>query len=145
MSVLVDTEKCKGCAICVPVCPVQAISIIQNKAFIDQNRCNECLQCLDECPTDAIYRISEKEISVAERQNLEPYPLPRTSYQSNQIFKIDKRKQRTLSQSGRLLDRIREIANSFFQDDSSFGRRKRGGRRGHGGRRRGYKGGRVRH
>jgi ferredoxin len=86
MSVLVDIEKCQGCGICVPLCPVQAISIIEDKAFIDQNRCNECLWCISECPNHAIYQISEKEISVTERQDRIPYSLHRTSPQSSQIF-----------------------------------------------------------
>lgn len=145
MSVFIDIEKCTGCGLCVSVCPVQAISIMQNKAFIDPNRCNECLQCLDECPNNAIYQTSEKDISVAERQDSESHFLPRTSYQSSQDLEIYRRKQRILNRDGGLLDRIREIANSFFQDGSSFGRRKRGGRRGHGGRRRRYKGGRARY
>ena len=34
MSVIIDNEKCKGCGICVSLCPVQAISIIKDKAFI---------------------------------------------------------------------------------------------------------------
>jgi formate hydrogenlyase subunit 6/NADH:ubiquinone oxidoreductase subunit I len=145
MSLLVDAEKCKGCAICVSVCPVQAISIMDNKAYIDQRRCNECLLCLDECPTSAIYQISEKEISVAKRQNLEPYSPPRTFPQSPLVLEAYKRNQRKLNREGRLLGRIREIANSFLQDDSSPGRRKKGGRKGHGGHRRGYRGGRFRH
>lgn len=145
MSVLVDTEKCKGCGICVSICPVQAISIIQNKTFIDQNICSECLQCISECPNDAIYQTSEKEISVTEKQDLEPYSVHRTSPQSNRVWGSYSyiKKQRTLNRSGGLLDRIKEVANSFFQDNSSFGRRKKGERRRHGGHRKGYRGGRF--
>jgi len=145
MSVFISIEKCTGCGLCVSVCPVQAISITQNKAFIDPNRCNECLQCLDECPNNAIHQTSEKEISAAERQNLEPYYLPHTSSQSNQVLEAFKRKQRTLNRDRRLLDRIREVANNFFQPDSSLGRRKRIRKRGHQGYRRRHRGGRFKH
>lgn len=143
MSVLVDTEKCKGCAICVSLCPVQAISILQNKAFIDQNKCNECLQCLDECPSNAIYQTTDKEISVTERQDSTPYSVHRTSPQPNQVLWSYKRKQRTLNRSGRLLDRIKEVANNFFQDDSSFGPRGKVRKRGHQGYRRRHRRGRF--
>lgn len=59
MSVYVESEKCTGCGTCTPICPVQAISIIQNKAVIDDNICTECLQCIEECEADAIYQIYE--------------------------------------------------------------------------------------
>jgi len=145
MSVFVDSEKCKGCGICLSVCPVQAISIIENKAFIDQNNCNECLQCLDECPDNAIFQTSEKGISVTKRQDFEPYSVHRTSSQSSQVLGSYsyERKQRTLNRSGKLLDRIREVASSFFQDNSSFGQRKKGGRGRHGGQTRKHRGGRF--
>jgi len=133
MSVFVDSEKCKGCSICVSICPVQAISIIQNKAFINQNICNECFQCISECPNDAIYQTSEREISVTEKQDLEPYSVHRTSSQSNRVLGSYSyiKKQRTLNRSGGLLDRIKEVANSFFEADSSFGRNRKGGRMKH--------------
>lgn len=143
MSVFIDSEKCKGCAICVSLCPLQAISIIQDKAFIDQNRCNECLQCLDECPNNAIYQTIDKEISVAERQDSTPYPVHRISPQSNQVLWGYKRKQRTFNRSGGLLDKIKEVANNFFQDDSSFGRGRKVKKSGHRGYRRRYRGGRF--
>lgn len=51
----------------------------------------------------------------------------RISPQSNQVLGSYsyKRKQRISNISGGLLDRIKEVANSFFQNDSSFGRKKR--------------------
>jgi len=145
MSVSVDIEKCKGCGICVSICPVQAISIIQNKAFIDQNMCSECLQCISECPNDAIYQTSKKEISVTEKQDLKPYFVHRTSPQSNRVLGSYSsiKKQRTLNRNGGLLDRIKEVANSFFQDNLSFGQRKKGGRRRNGGQRRRHRRGRF--
>jgi len=143
MSVFVDSEKCKGCSICVSICPVQAISIIQNKAFINQNICNECLQCISECPNDAIYQISEKEISVAERPDSTPYSIHRISPQSSRVLWKNEAEQRTLNKSGSLLDRIREVANTFFKVDPSFGTSRKGARIKHRRQRRRHRGGRF--
>jgi len=143
MSVFVDSEKCKGCSICVSICPVQAISIIQNKAFINQNICNECLQCISECPNDAIYQISEKEISVTKRQDSTPYSVHRTPPQSSRVLWRNERKQRTPNRSGSLLDRIKGIASTFFEADLSFGRNRKGGRMKYRGQRKRHRGGRF--
>lgn len=50
----VDREECVGCETCVPVCPVQAISMKDSKAYIDPNTCTECETCIPECPVEAI-------------------------------------------------------------------------------------------
>ncbi len=48
-------DKCIGCGICVDVCPVEAISLIDNKAVIDKETCLECSSCIDVCPVEAIH------------------------------------------------------------------------------------------
>lgn len=60
ITVSVDTEKCLGCGLCVPICPVQAISLEDKKAIIDHEKCNACMQCANQCPVEAIRQISEK-------------------------------------------------------------------------------------
>jgi len=52
--VKVDADECVGCESCVPVCPTEAISMVEGKAVIDQEKCNQCGTCIQECPVDAI-------------------------------------------------------------------------------------------
>ena len=54
MTVAVDKDTCVGCEACVPVCPVEAISIKDDVAVIDQDLCTRCNTCRDVCPTDAV-------------------------------------------------------------------------------------------
>ena len=54
MAVVVDEDACVGCEACVPICPVEAISIEDDKAVIDQDLCTECEACVVECPVEAI-------------------------------------------------------------------------------------------
>lgn len=50
------TDACRNCVAhkCVNACPVNAIVIIQNKAFIDQSKCIECGKCAAACSYNAI-------------------------------------------------------------------------------------------
>ncbi len=52
--VKVNAEECVGCETCVPVCPVEAISMADEKAVIDQETCTACGTCIGECPVEAI-------------------------------------------------------------------------------------------
>ncbi len=54
MAAVVDEETCVGCGTCVDACPVDAISMENDKAKIDAGKCTECGSCVDECPVGAI-------------------------------------------------------------------------------------------
>ena len=53
---IINQDQCIGCNKCVDICPVNAISIKNGKAFIDQEKCIHCKKCLNICPTNAIER-----------------------------------------------------------------------------------------
>lgn len=53
--VIIDKNKCIGCAACVQGCPVFAMKINRNdKAESNKNKCIGCRACLNCCPTMAI-------------------------------------------------------------------------------------------
>lgn len=53
---LIKESKCTGCGQCVVYCPVQAITLIDNKAVINRDLCVECNICYQnaDCPVKAI-------------------------------------------------------------------------------------------
>ncbi len=64
--IVVDTEKCKGCEVCIPVCPTNVIemaSLVNSKGyhFMEQVReeCIGCTNCAVVCPDGVItvYRV----------------------------------------------------------------------------------------
>lgn len=126
MSVLIDIEKCKGCGVCVSLCPVQAVSIIQNRAFIDQNRCNECLLCMDECPENAIHQKSEKEVYLTKKEHLIPYSLKQTIPHTKQSFSSNEWKQQAVEKGGMFLNGVKKALGSFLEFNSSSGISRRG-------------------
>jgi len=54
MAVIVDHEKCTGCATCEEGCPVEAIKVENGKALVDAETCVDCGTCIEECPEKAI-------------------------------------------------------------------------------------------
>jgi Na+-translocating ferredoxin:NAD+ oxidoreductase subunit B len=49
---------CIGCGKCVKICPYEAITMVDNLAFIDSFKCKLCRKCAAECPTGAIVEIN---------------------------------------------------------------------------------------
>jgi len=50
----VIVDLCNGCGACVPICPVNAITMHEGKAKIDPFQCIGCGACIPVCPKDAI-------------------------------------------------------------------------------------------
>jgi heterodisulfide reductase subunit A len=47
-------ELCDGCEVCVPICPVNAITMEEGKARINPFMCTGCGACIPVCPREAI-------------------------------------------------------------------------------------------
>jgi 2-oxoglutarate ferredoxin oxidoreductase subunit delta len=64
--IVVDTEKCKGCEVCIPVCPTNVIEMVEEVNgkgyhYMQQVReeCTGCTNCAIVCPDGVItvYRV----------------------------------------------------------------------------------------
>lgn len=52
--IIVDDNKCTGCADCKKICIVKAIDIKENKAVIDSKKCIYCKECIESCKNQAL-------------------------------------------------------------------------------------------
>jgi L-aspartate semialdehyde sulfurtransferase ferredoxin len=63
----VDKEKCFSCGACVSLCPVEAISIIENCTVeFDREKClgSTCSACVEACPAAAIKSVKHRNNTV---------------------------------------------------------------------------------
>jgi ferredoxin len=49
---------CIGCGKCVKICPHDAITLVNNLAYIDPVKCKLCRKCAPECPTGSILELN---------------------------------------------------------------------------------------
>jgi NAD-dependent dihydropyrimidine dehydrogenase PreA subunit len=129
MPLIVDSERCTGCGLCVAVCPVMAVSLIEGKASIDQTRCDECLQCIEECPENAIHQIPGRDLPAPGKTASLSLPPGRTVHHAGPTFPINTRSPRTERKGGGFLEVVKKVIDSFLNVDPSFGP-SRGKRRG---------------
>lgn len=54
------SNKCKGCGMCVKICPVDNINVLDGKA-VRANRCIMCTACFNWCPYHAIFMDEKKD------------------------------------------------------------------------------------
>ncbi len=51
---LVNNDRCFGCAACIALCPVNALSLINIMAIVDEPTCTHCNLCIPACPVHAL-------------------------------------------------------------------------------------------
>jgi transcriptional regulator with PAS, ATPase and Fis domain/NAD-dependent dihydropyrimidine dehydrogenase PreA subunit len=54
----VDDDKCTKCGLCIPKCPVDALSFVRGRIVVDPQRCNGCGECFKACP-DIAFRLRD--------------------------------------------------------------------------------------
>ncbi len=67
--VKVDIDKCIGCGICEKLCPMNNISINEQKAVSGES-CTMCYRCINKCPKQAITLLGKR---VVEQCGIEKY------------------------------------------------------------------------
>ena len=51
---IVNNDRCFGCAACIALCPVNALSLIDILAIVDEPTCTHCNLCIPACPVHAL-------------------------------------------------------------------------------------------
>ncbi len=54
MAVIIDTEKCIGCGLCIEVCPTGAAYNNKGKTYVNHDKCTLCGNCEGMCIVSAL-------------------------------------------------------------------------------------------
>jgi len=57
--VKIDMNNCTGCGGCIDLCPVIAISMINDVVTVNDELCTECNICIKVCPMRAPYEVKK--------------------------------------------------------------------------------------
>jgi electron transfer flavoprotein alpha subunit len=66
MGIKIINDKCIGCKLCIPACPLGAIKVENRKAIIDMDKCNLCGACPSSCKFMAI-EITKEDVRVVDK------------------------------------------------------------------------------
>jgi len=64
----IDKEKCFSCGACVSLCPVEAITVVEDKSVdFDKEKCvgSTCSACVEACPVGAIKSVKQNNSELA--------------------------------------------------------------------------------
>ena len=73
MAILVNTETCRGCTLCVKNCPFDAIHMNEAKKAVIGMACTECGKCVDVCPFHAIEKKDTAKAEEKEKIDISAY------------------------------------------------------------------------
>jgi ferredoxin len=57
--ITINYRSCTSCAACIDLCPVIAISLIDDVVRINNEICTECETCIKVCPMKAPYKVDQ--------------------------------------------------------------------------------------
>lgn len=61
---VIDDDRCFGCAACVALCPVDALSLEGLLAVVEESSCTHCELCIPSCPVFALDIVEENRMVV---------------------------------------------------------------------------------
>ena len=88
-SVMLDTEKCKGCINCMKRCPTEAIRVRNGKARIIDDRCIDCGECIRICHNHAKKAVYDSFELIYDYKYRVALPAPSLYGQFNNLTDID--------------------------------------------------------
>ncbi len=62
---VVDDDRCFGCAACVALCPVDALTLDGLLVLVDEPACTHCKLCIPSCPVFALDIVPKIKVEVS--------------------------------------------------------------------------------